>query len=355
MRARVQQLGGFLAGMIIPNIAAFIAWGLLTALFIPTGWIPSERFSEAVGPMILNLLPILIGFTGGKMVHGIRGGVVGATATMGVVVGADIPMFLGAMIMGPLGGWLIKKIDEALEDSIPVGFEMLVNNFSAGILGVVLVLFGMVIIGPVVGGVSNAAGAIVDWMINARLLPLAAIVIEPAKVLFLNNALNHGVLAPLGVAAAEESGRAIHFLLETNPGPGLGLLIAYYVAGKGLLKQSAPGAMIIHFLGGIHEIYFPYVLAHPIMILAMIAGGFSADLWFTITGAGLVATPSPGSIFAYLAVIPRGQHFAVLTGVFIGAAVSFIVGAILLRWRPVQETKEVEEMEMEAAGVPGLA
>lgn len=355
MRERIQQFGGFLAGMIIPNIGAFIAWGLITALFIPTGWTPNEKFSELVGPMINYLLPILIGYTGGKMVHGVRGGVVGATATMGVIVGAGIPMFLGGMIMGPLGGWLMKKIDEALEEKIPVGFEMLINNFSAGILAVVLALFGNIVIGPIVTAISDAAGALVDAMVSARLLPLAAIIIEPAKVLFLNNALNHGVLAPLGVAAVEQSGKAIHFLLETNPGPGLGLLIAYYVAGKGLLKESAPGAMIIHFLGGIHEIYFPYVLAHPIMIIPMIAGGFAADLWFTILGAGLVATPSPGSIFAYLAVIPRGQHFAVLTGVLIGAAVSFAVGAFTLRVRPVKESEEVEEMEAEAAGVPGLA
>jgi len=355
MRERIQQFGGFLAGMIIPNIGAFIAWGLITALFIPTGWTPNENFVKLVDPMILYLLPILIGYTGGKMVHGVRGGVVGATATMGVVVGAGIPMFLGAMIMGPLGGWVMKKVDEVLEDRIPVGFEMLINNFSAGILAVILVLFGNIVIGPIVTAFSEAAGSLVDWMVNARLLPLAAIVIEPAKVLFLNNALNHGVLSPLGIAAAEGTGKAIHFLLETNPGPGLGLLIAYYVAGKGLLKESAPGAMIIHFFGGIHEIYFPYVLAHPIMILSTIAGGLAADLWFTILGAGLVAPPSPGSIFAYLAVIPRGQHFAVLTGVLIGAAVSAAVGMFILRVRPVTESEEVEEMEAEAAGVPGLA
>lgn len=354
-RERLQQFGSFLAGMIIPNIGAFIAWGLITALFIPTGWVPNETFGELVGPMILYLLPILIGYTGGKMIHGVRGGVVGATATMGVVVGADIPMFLGAMVMGPLGGWLIKKVDEVLEERIPVGFEMLINNFSAGILAVILVLLGNVAIGPIVQAISNFLGSVVDALVAARLLPLAAIVIEPAKVLFLNNALNHGVLAPLGVAAVEQSGRAIHFLLETNPGPGLGLLIAYYVAGKGLLKQSAPGAMVIHFLGGIHEIYFPYVLAHPIMILSVIAGGLAADLWFVITNAGLVATPSPGSIFAYLAVIPRGQHFAVLAGVLIGALASFLVGAFILRVRPVREEAEDEDTVVASGGVPGLA
>lgn len=355
MQAQIQRFGGFLAGMIIPNMGAFIAWGLITALFIPTGWIPNATFEKLVGPMIVNLLPILIGYTGGKMVHGVRGGVVGATATMGVVVGASIPMFLGAMIMGPLGGWCMKKIDEMLEDKIPVGFEMLVNNFSAGILAVILVLIANVVIGPIVQAISNVAGGIVNGLVSAGLLPLAALVIEPAKVLFLNNAINHGVLSPLGVTAAKETGRALHFLLETNPGPGLGLLLAYYIAGKGMMKESSPGAMIIHFLGGIHEIYFPYVLAHPIMILSPIAGGLAADLWFTVTGAGLVATPSPGSIFAYLAVTPPGQHLPVLGGVVIGAAVAFAVGAFLLRIRPVPAAKEEESSGFSGGAIPGLS
>ena len=343
MKERLQQFGGFLAGMVIPNIGALLAWGLITALFIPTGWLPNEKFAELVGPMIKYLIPLLIGYTGGKLVEGgVRGGVVGATATMGVIVGAEIPMMLGAMIMGPLGGWCIKKLDEVLLEKIPVGFEMLYNTFSAGILGAILVLIANVVIGPVVVWISEGAGNIVDWLISAKLLPLAAIIIEPAKILFLNNAINHGILSPLGVAAAASSGRAIHFLLETNPGPGLGLLIAFYVAGKGMLKDSTPGSMVIHFLGGIHEIYFPYVLAHPIMVLSVIAGGISADLWFVISKAGLVATPSPGSIFAYLAVIPRGQHFAVLTGVLIGAVVSALVGIFLLRINPVPEEKAEE-------------
>jgi PTS system mannitol-specific IIC component len=304
--------------------------------------LPNATFVKLVGPMITYLLPLLIGYTGGKMIHGVRGGVVGAAATMGVIVGAGIPMFLGGMIMGPLGGWAIKKVDALLEDRIPVGFEMLVNNFSAGILIVPLVLIAQVVIGPVMSAFSIAAGHMVDVLIQARLLPLCAIIIEPAKILFLNNALNHGVLAPLGVVAAKQTGHAIHFLLETNPGPGLGLLGAFYFAGKGMLKQSAPGAMIIHFFGGIHEIYFPYVLAHPIMLLSVISGGCAADFWFVISGAGLVATPSPGSIFAYLAVTPPGQHFQVFTGVAIGAVVSFLVGSFILKLKPVVEEEDEE-------------
>src|SRR6266498_900266 len=253
MRQQIQRFGSFMAAMVVPNISALLAWGLITALFIPTGWIPNETFAKLVGPMILYLLPLLIGYTGGKMVYGHRGGVVGAAATMGVIVGADIPMFLGAMIMGPFGGWAIKKLDQLWEEKIPVGFEMLVNNFSAGILAVILILVANIVIGPVVNAFSNAAGALVNWLIAARLLPLAAIFIEPAKILFLNNAINHGVLSPLGVAASQSSGRAIHFLLETNPGPGLGLLIAFYVAGNGLLKETPPSSILFPYAGAMKK------------------------------------------------------------------------------------------------------
>jgi PTS system mannitol-specific IIC component len=344
--------------MVIPNIGAILAWGLITALFIPTGWIPNKDLAQIVGPMITYALPLLIAYTGGKLIHGVRGGVVGAAATMGVIVGAGIPMFLGAMIMGPLAAWLLKLFDERVESRIPIGFEMLVNNFSAGILATILAVVGFYVIGPVVTAFSTAAGAVVQFLVDARLLPLAAILIEPAKILFLNNAINHGVLAPLGIAAAKQSGHAIHFLLETDPGPGLGLLVAFYFAGKGLLKDSAPSAMIIHFLGGIHEIYFPYVLAHPIMLLSVIAGGIAADTWFVITGAGLVATPSPGSIFAYLAVTPPGMYVQVFGGVFLGAVVSFLVGAFILRVNPVQEETPEEATAAATpavAPVPGLA
>jgi PTS system mannitol-specific IIC component len=270
-------------------------------------------------------------------VYGHRGGVVGAIVTAGVIVGGGVPMFLGAMIVGPLGGFLIRKFDEATEDKIPTGFEMLTNNFSAGILGAILAILGLIVIGPVVTAFSDALGSVVSGIITAGLLPIADIPIEVAKVLFLNNAINHGVLAPLGVVEAAKTGRAIHFLLETNPGPGLGLLLAFWFAGKGLAKASAPGAIIIHFLGGIHEIYFPYVLANPVMIVALWAGGIVADTIFVAFNAGLAATPSPGSIFAYLAVTPPGQHLGVFLGVFAAAAVSFAVGSVILRFVPSKE------------------
>ncbi|MCP8617433.1 PTS mannitol transporter subunit IICB [Salirhabdus salicampi] len=330
-RVKVQSFGSFLSGMIMPNIGAFIAWGIITALFIPTGWYPNESLAELVGPMITFLLPLLIGYTGGKMVYGARGGVVGATATMGVIVGSDIPMFLGAMIVGPLGGFLIKKVDKAFEGKVRQGFEMLVNNFSAGIVAGILTLLSFKGIGPVVLGLNKALAAGVEVIVNAGMLPLANIFIEPAKVLFLNNAINHGILSPLGIEQAAEAGKSILFLLETNPGPGLGILLAFMVFGKGTARQTAPGAVVIHFFGGIHEIYFPYILAKPMLILAAIAGGISGVFTFNLFSTGLVAPPSPGSIFALMAMAPRGEHFAVLLGVLVATAVSFAVASVILK------------------------
>lgn len=360
MRARIQSFGSFLAAMITPNIGAFIAWGLITSLFIEKGWLPVPQlggfgtspdgtpYPGIVGPMIKYLLPLLIGYTGGKLIYDTRGGVVGAAATMGAIISADIPVFIGGMIVGPLGGYLIKKVDEFLEDKTPNGFELLFNNFSAGFLITGLVLIAFYAVGPSVVWLSDRMGEVVAFLIDYRVLPLAALLIEPAKVLFLNNAINHGILGPLGITQAAETGKAIHFLLETNPGPGLGLLLAYTLAGRGALKQSAPGAVIIHFFGGIHEIYFPYVLAKPVMIVAMWAGGILANFWFVIFNAGLLAPPAPGSIFAYLAVMPRGEWFAVLGGVLVGAVASFLVGSMILRFSPVATTDDEADTQADA-------
>lgn len=330
-KARVQKLGNFLSSMVLPNIGAFIAWGIITALFIPTGWLPNDEFVKLVGPMITYLLPLLIGFQGGNLVYGTRGGVVGAVATAGVIVGASIPMFMGAMVMGPLGGYLIKKLDQAFEGKVPTGFEMLVNNFSAGILGGALAMFAFKVIEPIMSGFSATLGSAATFVTEKGVLPLIALFIEPGKILFLNNAINHGILTPLGLEQAESLGRSVYFLLEANPGPGLGILLAFCLFGKGNAKQSAPGAVIIHFLGGIHEIYFPYILMKPMLLLAAIGGGIAANLVFVLTKAGLVAAASPGSIMAILGMTPRGAHLGVLAGVAAGAIVSFLIAAVILK------------------------
>jgi len=356
LKAGIQRVGGNLAAMVMPNIAAFIAWGLITALFIPTGWLPNEFFAALVGPMITLLLPVLIGYTGGRLVHGQRGAVVGAVATVGIVVGSTVPMFLGAMIIGPTTAFILKQFDRLIQHRVRPGFEMLIDNFSAGIVGGAMALFGRWGVGPVVSWITARAGEGVDWLVSNHLLPFASVLVEPAKVLFLNNAINHGVLGPLGVAQSAEHGKSILFMIESNPGPGLGLLVAYLLFGPRSLRPTTPAAIVVHFLGGIHEIYFPYVLMKPRLILAMIAGGASGVLTFIVTGAGLVATPSPGSIFAYMAVTPKGGHFGVLLGIAVAAGVTFGVASLLLGFgRLEKDDEEVVLPDADVVAVPAQA
>jgi PTS system mannitol-specific IIC component len=347
IKQSVQKFGRTLSGMVMPNIGAFIAWGLITAFFIPTGWTPNEKFGSLVSPMLTYLLPLLIGYTGGSLIgKGVRGGVVGAIATTGVIVGAGIPMFLGAMIAGPLGGFCIKKFDEAFEEKVPAGFEMLVNTFSAGIIGGALALICNAAIGPIVEVLTTALGNGVGWLVAHKLLPLTSIIVEPAKVLFLNNAINHGVFTPLGTQQSQEIGRSIYFMIESNPGPGLGLLLAYCLVGKGSAKSSAPGAVIIHFLGGIHEIYFPFVLMNPVLLLAMIGGGFAGVSTLTVLGGGLIAPASPGSIFAELIMTPRGAYLPNILGILIGGAVSFLLSMALLKAFGKEDANSLEAARM---------
>jgi len=340
-KVRVQQVGRFLSNMVMPNIAAFVAWGLITSFFIPTGWFPNEHMAKLVGPMITYLLPLLIGYTGGRLIGGDRGAVVGAISTMGVVIGAPMPMFLGAMIIGPLGGWVIAKFDAAVEGKVKAGFEMLVANFSAGIIGMIVAIVAYLLIGPVVSALSAWLGSGVAALISTGWIPLASLLVEPAKVLFLNNTINHGVFTPLGTQEALTNGMSLVFLIEANPGPGLGLLLAYFFFGRGVAKQSAPAAMIIHFLGGIHEIYFPYVLMKPRLIIAMIAGGMTGVFVLTLFHAGLRAPASPGSIFAVLLMTPSTAFVGVISSVVAACGVTFVVASALLKSeREVVETPE---------------
>ncbi len=356
MKEKIQAFGRFFSGMIMPNIGAFIAWGLITAMFIAVGWFPNESLAALVDPMSKTLLPLLIAYTGGQVVYGQRGGVIGAIATMGLIIGSTVPMFLGAMLMGPFSAFIIKKFDKLFEGKIKAGFEMLVNNFSLGIIGAILTVISLKAISPLVTGLNKVMEAGVGFFVDNHLLPLASVFIEPAKVLFLNNALNHGILTPLGVEQVDKVGKSIFFLLEANPGPGLGILLACLIAGKGMIKSSAPGAIVIHFLGGIHEIYFPYILANPILIVAAIAGGVSGILTNTLLGGGLIGPAAPGSIIAVLAMIPKGGHFAVLSSVVISAAVACVVGIPLLKIFGKDEDinaakTKVQDMKNEAKGI----
>lgn len=353
VKEKFSSFGKFLSGMIMPNIGAFIAWGFLSAFFIETGWTPNEDFASIASAMLTYLIPILISAQGGYMVGGERGRVMGAITVLGCIAeDTDTTMLMAAMIMGPLSGWAIKKLDQLLQDKIPAGFEMLYDNFSIGILGMLLAMLGYVAIGPLMEAILALLMAGVNVLINNNLLPLLAILIEPAKVLFLNNAINHGIFTPIGIEQAAESGRSIMYMLEANPGPGLGVLLAYcFFCKDDKTRQSAPGAVIIHFFGGIHEIYFPYVLMNPKVIIAPIVGNMCAIFWYSIMDAGLVAAASPGSIIAFLSMSPSGYVWINLVGVIIAAAVSFVIAIPLVRSMPAnQSLDEANEQMREMKG-----
>ena len=329
----VMRIGRSMSAMVMPNIGAFIAWGLITALFIPDGWLPNDNLAKLVSPALTYLLPILIAYTAGKNIAGDRGGVTGAIATIGVIAGSDIPMFIGAMIMGPAGGLAIKEFDKLTKGRVRSGFEMLVNNFSVGIIGMLLSIAGFLVVGNAISSLTGLVSRAAEALIAHKMLPLISLVVEPAKILFLNNAINHGIFSPIGIEQVHEIGQSVMFLIEANPGAGLGMLLAYWAVGKGSSKTSAPGAAIIHFFGGIHEIYFPYVLANPLLLISMIAGSSASLLFFSIFGGGLVAPASPGSIISVLAMAPKGQTLIVLAGVLIAAGVSFAVSLPLIKGR----------------------
>ncbi|MDF2575353.1 MAG: mtlA [Agromyces sp.] len=348
-RVAVQRFGTFLSGMIMPNIPALIAWGIFTAFFIAVGWTPNADLATIVGPFIHYLLPILIAYTGGYMVYGMRGGVVGSIATFGAIAGSDlliaqvnatlpednqlgqIHMFIGAMILGPLSAWSMKRIDALWDGKIRAGFEMLVNMFSAGIWGFVMAIVGFYPVAWLVNGIMNVLSAAVNWLVETNLLPLTSIIIEPAKVLFLNNAINHGVLTPLGLSEAAAEGSSILFLLEANPGPGVGLLLAFTFFGIGAAKASAPGAAVIQFFGGIHEVYFPFALMKPVLIVALIAGGMTGVTTNMLLGGALRAPAAPGSIIAVIAQTAPGAYVAVILSVILSATVTFLIAAVILR------------------------
>ena len=357
MKNAVSRFGKFLSGMVMPNIGAFIAWGFLTALFIEAGWFPNEKLASMVSPMLTYLLPILIAGQGGKMIAGDRGRVIAAIAVVGCICGADYTMLMGAMVMGPLAGRVIKQFDKKVEGHIPAGFEMLINNFSIGILGMLLAILGYYVIGPFMTAILTVLTAGVDFLVAHSLLPLVSIFIEPAKVLFLNNAINHGIFSPIGASQAAETGRSIMYMLEANPGPGLGVLLAYcFFCKDDTTRQSAPGAVIIHLLGGIHEIYFPYILMNPVIIIAPIVGNFCAILFYSMTGAGLSGPASPGSIIAYMAMAPRDSILTVLLGVVIAGAVSFVLSSVILKATSghtkslTDAQNEMKEMKAQAKG-----
>lgn len=337
MKVRVQKMGTFLSSEVMPNIGVFIGWGVLAALFIPTGWLPNEKLNELIAPTMKYLMPLLIAYTGGSNIYERRGGVIGAFATMGVILGTDINMLAGAMFMGPFAAWCIKKVDKLFDGKVKPGLEMLVSNFSMGLVGAVLMVIGFFAFAPIIEGLIAILSIAINALIGKGLLPLLAIFLQPGKILFLNNAINHGIMIPLGIEQAAETGKSLLFMLEANNGCVLGVALAFAIFGKGTAKKAAPGAAFINFFGGIGEVVYPFVLSKPITLLGQIAGSFVSILIIQNFGGGTVAAISPGSFFALLAVSAKDSIVVNIISYFAGMITSFLVAGFFLRMDKSEE------------------
>lgn len=387
-KIKMRKFGAFLAGLILPAIGPIIAWGLWTSLFlynydshVALGWVKHDATSRAlgklVGPGINYMIPLLIAYNGGRMIYGIRGGMIAAFSIMATIVGGEylIPQFtkdwnhmgptsapaqfIGAMFIGPLSALFLLKFEKIYLHKISSSFEMLVKNFGIGIFGLFIGMIGFWGWSPVMWSIQLGLTKFIKIFADNNLTWTLGFFTEPIKVTFLNNALNHGVMGPLGytqvsdmIASGASHPRSIFFLFDPNPGPGMGMLLAYIIWSRGQNRTNAMGSSIIHFFGGIHEVYFVFILAKPIMVLSTTAGVVSAQAWTLLMGGGTSATPSPGSIISLISLSP-GVHalWVNLVSVLIGTAVSFGVATAILLFNKKHSNSEGLKINFSDEGI----
>lgn len=385
MQQGLRKFGSFMAGMIMPVIGLIIAWGFMTAILLgiktalyPPGSLPpdvdiSAEFSKRVffmdqiiGFGIGSAIPLMIGFMGGRQIYGQKGAIIGVIATIGVMMGAFNPLFndtmvaitgdvalldspppamiLGAMITGPLAALIFKHIEKLWIERMPSGFEMLINNFSIGLIGLALMAASFWSIALFAAVLQAIFFLIINGINSSNTLFLLPIFVETEKILFLNNAVNHGILGPLGLDEVGRIGESAYFFLDPNPGTGMGLLIAYYLFGDKQNKSQSLAAMPIHFIGGIHEVYYPFVLTKPINLLWMIAGGMFASGMYQAFEVGGLFTPSPGSIIMnYAAVNPAeaDNYIGLTVAIFGSMAITCSLTSATLVFERLQRNERV--------------
>lgn len=357
MKKLLHRFGKFYTKVIINFIGIFIFVGILSVVFGDYGWLPNEDIYAISQFVYKVVIPIMIAYAAGNQAghlgecagskHLQIGGAIAVMATSGMILADDEIGILGAMILGPLSGMLWKYMLEPKVEKVKTGMEMLVRNVTAAFAGSIMTLIAFYLIAPVISAGENILLSGIDYLIEHKLIWLVSFVIEPAKVFFLNNSINHGILIPIGMQQAEQMGESILFLLETNPGPGLGILAALYLEKKEKRKQYA-ASMFVEFVGGIHEIYFPEVIANMWLLLALICGGAAGNLCFLILHGATTGVVSPGSIFSVLLVCTQNRILGVLVGIIVSAAVSAAVAILILKWQKkrfkISEKNTMEEI-----------
>lgn len=343
MRNAIHKFGKFYSNIMINMIGIFIFVGILSVIFGDYGWAPNENIYAISQFVYSYVIPALIAYAAGNHMGQIyekrpdvpktginhAGGAIAVMAAAGIMIADKNCAILGAMILGPICGLLWKHVLEPLTRKAVQGMEMLTRNLVAAIVGAAFSIAAYYVLTPVLSAVTHVIMMGVDWLIAHKLICLTSVLIEPAKVFFLNNSIHHGILLPLAMQQAEQNGSSMLFLLETNPGPGLGVLFALWLSNRKKRKEYA-AYMFVECIGGIHEIYFPEVLANLWLLLALISGGMAGTLCmsvFHVASAGLV---SPGSILTVLFM--SGHHvLATLFAVAISTAVSCAIAFFILK------------------------
>ncbi|WHQ36846.1 hypothetical protein [Spiroplasma sp. SV19] len=378
IRKMVQKFGSFMAGMIMPTVSLLIAWGLMAAMFLTNvqgesiGWFNVPALGRFVGPTMKYLIPSLIGFMAGKMIYDVRGGMLGAFVTFAAIIGNDWVydqfgatillingktinasnspnQIIGAMILAPLTVYGFKKIEKLYINRVKVGFEMLVKNFSLALIAIIYAIMIFYAWGWIMFGISWVMISIINLFTKTPwVFPFMAILTEPLRAMFLNNALNHGVMVPLGtedVVRQLDNGvinpASWFFMVGGNPGPGFGLLLAYVVWRK-QQRAAALGSSPIQLLGGIHEVHYVYIVAEPIMILATISGAFVSLGVVAIFSGGTRAVISPGSLISVIAMSPTAIKIAInIIAVLAGALTAFGVASFIMIFKRHHKTDQL--------------
>ncbi|MDO4306662.1 MAG: hypothetical protein Q4C77_07490 [Eubacteriales bacterium] len=332
MNKRLHDIGKFYSSIFMGNIGLFLFIGLLSVIFQEQGWFPNEKLYNISQLVYEVVLPTCIGYVGGEKIAGRSGGILAVLMVAGVLT-ADVHVgILAAMIAGPVGGAVWKYAGSRMKERVGSSLQMLAGNLLIGILGSLLAVLGYYILEPAVTWWAEGISGCLKALIEHRLLLLANVFIEPMKVFFLNNIVNHGMLVPLGMNQIQEGGKSVLFLLESNPGPGFGMLLALFLTQRERRGEYGT-ALFAQGAGGIHEVYFPYVLANLWLLLPLIAGGAAGTLCFELLHVGVTAPVSPGSIITILIMAGKENLLTAAGGIAVSAAVSFAGSLLVLGFR----------------------
>lgn len=330
----------FYSSIIAANLPLFIMLGFISLAFSNSGLFPNEKMALVSQSCYSYLLPTILAYYAGKKIGGDSGAFTGAVCGLSISIFSAYTSFIASIFMGTLCGVLCRFLKEKIKFDKFTGFEMISKNIFFGAVGVITVSLTYFVFAPIFSYIDLFFANLIEYLTDVKTLPITTSIIETLKVFSLNNSINHGFLIPAGVENATKFGKSVFFLLETNPGPGLGILLALYILNKDRRKYFA-SCMTVQAIGGIHEIYFPIILSNLKLLIALILGAISGNLVFYLLHAGARGAISPGSIITIFLMCSPSDWLAILLGIATSAVVSCISACLILEF-DAHKSKEIE-------------